>query len=295
MYGTIDNLAFRIPFTAILLILATIFYKWIRKQMKQYLTSEAIDAIIKSKDAEIEHLKSRLAHISKINHNYSHRIAALEAAEEITPDLAKAAQNLSKDFKNESMLSINTTPLPSTNVYEIDNILTYMSKKADADNIELNLKLNDSINYMLEHLISQKDLITLISNHIQNSIIAINWGTKESKRILVLLGLMDNCYEFSVNDTGIEFEIDTLITLGLKQTTTHKETGGSGIGLMTTFEILKECKASLIIEEYKPSNVGYTKAVIIKFDNKNEYIIKSYRADEIRLKDNENRLNVVSL
>ena len=55
-----------------------------------------------------------------------------------------------------------------------------------------------------------------------------------------------------------------------------------------TFETLKQCKASLIIEEYY--NQEYTKAVIIKFDNKNEYRIHSYRAEEIKNKIQDNRI-----
>ena len=65
-------------------------------------------------------------------------------------------------------------------------------------------------------------------------------------------------------------------------------TGGTGIGFMTTFETLKECKASLIIEEYNKQE--YTKAVIIKFDDKNEYRIHSYRVEEIKNKTQNNRI-----
>ena len=47
--------------------------------------------------------------------------------------------------------------------------------------------------------------------------------------------------------------------------------GDSGIGFMTSFEILKKTGASLIIEENKPSVNDYTKIIKIKFDGKNEY------------------------
>lgn len=57
---------------------------------------------------------------------------------------------------------------------------------------------------------------------------------------------------------------------------------------MTTFETLKECKASLEIEEF--NNKEYTKAVIIRFDDKNEYRIHSYRAEEIKNKIQDNRI-----
>ena len=66
---------------------------------------------------------------------------------------------------------------------------------------------------------------------------------------------------------------------------------GTGIGFMTTFETMKETKASLIIDEMREmSNTDYTKSVTIRFDGKNEYRIKSYRSDEIKKKMKDNRI-----
>ena len=39
-----------------------------------------------------------------------------------------------------------------------------------------------------------------------------------------MLGTKENCYELSIYDSGIEFEIETLKKLGLERATTHKET-----------------------------------------------------------------------
>lgn len=70
-------------------------------------------------------------------------------------------------------------------------------------------------------------------------------------------------------DTGVEFEIETLLKLGLEPVTTHKNTGGTGIGFISTFETINKCKASLIIQERNRKNTNdYTKAVIIRFDGK---------------------------
>lgn len=65
---------------------------------------------------------------------------------------------------------------------------------------------------------------------------------------------------------------------------------------MTTFETLKECKASLIIEErHEIKDNDYTKAIIIRFDGKNEYKIRSYRADKIKEKNEDNRIIIEDL
>ena len=60
---------------------------------------------------------------------------------------------------------------------------------------------------------------------------------------------------------------------------------------MTTFETLSKTKGSLIIEEkYSMNNVDYTKVIKIRFDNKNEYRINSYRAEEIRKQNKDERI-----
>ena len=64
---------------------------------------------------------------------------------------------------------------------------------------------------------------------------------------------------------------------------------------MTTFETLKECKGSLIIEEYNPETTSYTKSVTIKFDGKNKYKICSYRAEKIKEQTTKRRIIIQKL
>ena len=164
-----------------------------------------------------------------------------------------------------------------------------MYKEATKNEINFELKVNGSINYMVEKIIPQNMLETLIGDHIKDAIIAINSSDNSYKEILTIIGIVDDCYEVCIYDSGIEFEIDTLLKLGRKRITTHKETGGTGIGFMTTFETLDKTKASLIIEEKHVMNdTDFTKAVRIRFDGKNEYRIISYRKNEIEkiMKDN---------
>ena len=92
------------------------------------------------------------------------------------------------------------------------------------------------------------------------------------------LGKIEENYGLAIYDTGIEFENETLENLGKKPSTTHAEEGGTGMGFMNTFDTINKYKASLIINEIgKESETNYTKAIIIKFDQKNEFKIDSYR------------------
>jgi len=124
-------------------------------------------------------------------------------------------------------------------------------------------------------------LETLIADHVKNARIAINAGTDTKRKIFVELGLIGGCYGLCVHDTGVEFKIDTLASLGIRPTTTHAEAGGSGIGFMTTFEMLRKYNASLVIEE---SDSGYfTKRIFVHFDGKNQYIIRTgYRYEKLK-------------
>ena len=69
--------------------------------------------------------------------------------------------------------------------------------------------------------------------------------------------------------------------------TTYTDTGGSGIGIMTTFETMKECGASLIINEKPPNEFDYTKSVSVRFDGENRYVIETYRYDDIFRNDEQ--------
>ena len=294
--GSVDSDSVTPYLVITLLVLGIVIYKWIRKQMKINQMIKMTDTSMSSLENQLKEEKDKVSHYKRINHNYSNRIAAMElaieSANELTPDLKKAIKTLAIDFRKDNMPSINIVSLPTTGVSGIDSTFAYMLSEAEKDKIEFNLTLNDSlcISYMVKNTISEGELITIINNHIRNSIIAINKNNKNNKRILCILGLMDDCYGFSVSDTGIEFEINTLLNLGLEEVTTHENQGGSGIGLMTTFEIARKYNSSLIIEENVPSDIGYTKTVEIHFDGKNEYKIRSYRADEIQARSKDNRI-----
>lgn len=294
---------------AILILGGILMIYWIKKSITKYYkekmkerTVEIQQEQIKQQDEKIKNLQTELADVLQINHKYSHRISAMEKAviklgtklqanEEFAEeygDILSSIKKLSKEYKEEVASVIKETKLPKTNIFSTDNLLEYMKQEAEKDKISFELKIDFDINEILETKIPQNKLETILADHIRDAIIAINCSENKERKIKVVLDKEDNNYQIKFYDTGREFEIETLSKLGLKRTTTHKATGGSGIGFMTTFETLKQCKASLIIEEY--SNQEYTKAVIIKFDDKNEYRIHSYRAEEIKNKIQDNRI-----
>lgn len=297
----------------ILIIGGILMFDWIKKSITKYYkekmkerTVEIQQEQIKEKDETIKNLKTELETVLQINHKYSQRISAMEkAVSKLAPtlqtneefaeeygDILSYINELSKEYKEEVALTIKENKLPKTNVFSIDNLLEYMKQEAEKEKIDFDLELKFNINEIIENKIAKNKLETILTDHIRDAIIAIKSSENKNRKIKVIFNKEEN-YQIEFYDTGIEFEIDTLLKLGLERTTTHKATGGTGIGFITTFETLKECKASLIIKEF--NNKQYTKAIIIKFDNKNEYKIHSYRAEEIKNKTKNNRIKIYKI
>lgn len=274
----------------------TMYYK--QKLLKE--TMKDYERELVEKDQEIERLKNEKFNISKITHEFYNRQKALEmsvkdsltnmeTAEEL--GAIDRIQDLTKEYsqKLEAIKSLPTLPL--TEIPEIDDMFKYMQTECDKNKIEFKLKIVGDMFYLVNHIIPKNKLATMIGDHIRDAIIAINSSEITNREIFVILGIKDRKYELCIYDTGIEFEIDTLLKLGLEQVTTHKDTGGSGIGFLTTFETLNETKASLIIKELSSLEGNhYTKAVIIRFDNKHQYKIYSYRAKEIKEKNQDRKI-----
>ena len=290
------------------IVLGIIMFIMIQKTLNLYYKQKLLiktlkenEATIKNKEDEINKLSKERYKISKLNHEFYNRQKALELKVqefvnntklEIGQELSviESINKLSNEYSEKLEQIKNLDKLPSTDIEEIDDMFKYMQSECSKNGIIFNLQVTDNIHYMINNIIEQDKLVTLIGDHIRDAIIAVSNSENKFKSIIAILGKKDNCYEFCVYDTGIEFEIDTLLKLGIEPATTHKDTGGTGIGFMTTFETMKETKASLIISENKPADDDYTKSVAIRFDNKNEYRICSYRANQIKEKDINNRI-----
>lgn len=230
---------------------AICLFIWIKKKItiyyKQKLKEQTVADLqneIKEKDNKINEILEENKAIATINHKYSSRIKALEEfSSKIVskPELVEKMKTefgedytafsaqikrISQEYSNEMKTKVTKeNAIPKTGIFGIDTLLEHMSTEATKSNISLDVKINASIKYMVEDIISESALETLLGDHIKDAIIAINCSNNTNRRILVVISIVDKCYEINFYDTGIEFEIDTLIKLGKEQITTHKETG----------------------------------------------------------------------
>jgi len=190
-------------------------------------------------------------------------IAIRSELEEIMQERKGMLLQMQRDYKS----------LPSTKLERIDNILNYMLLRAGENDIEFDFVLAGNVGDIAERGISKEKLETLLADLIENAIIATSHSTY--RRILVTMGIVDDCLEITIQDSGIPFEAETLSNLGIKKYTTHADTGGSGIGYITIFEILKDASASLEISEHALSQYSFTKSVKVRFDGKATFSVGS--------------------
>lgn len=279
-------------------------FLWIRKSITEHYrkklqakADEHYQNTLSEKEKQIEQLNNSNAFLSKIVHRDNHIMSSLQYTinqykdcdnlverEKLLNEILTLAQERSDLIIKEQN---NTKALPTTGISVIDGALSNMYIKASAHNIDFNLIINQDIHYLVNNLITQTDLETLLCDHIKDAIIAINSSADIKGKILVTITMNDDIYEISIKDNGVDFEVDTLAKLGLERVTTHKDSGGSGIGFMTTFETIKKSKASIIITEYK-TKTPFSKSITFRFDGLSTFIINSYRGNLLKQSINRN-------
>lgn len=284
-----------IPFIFILISGMIVLFWWQKNLNKKYVDKvkaqelHALQDAVYKKDAEIDSLRQHNAELSKIIHRDNKIIPALEyavrqyllTAESETDQAGRISKGnmLLSQIDSISMertgiiasYEANNKRLRSTGVPSIDSLLAYMLQKAKEQQIEFNVLLSGSVKYLIENIVTEQDVNTLLADLIDNAIIATRTGV--TKNILAHLGIADNCYFISIYDNGTPFSAETIKNIGLKRTTTHAGEGGSGIGLMTAYEIMVKYKASFVIEELE-DNVLYTKQVSVCFDHLDQLRVK---------------------
>lgn len=228
----------------------------------------------------IEESKKRHTIIHKqksIEYKLEEMLTKTEMSTEEVAEVRERLEKLNKEVYTEK----EVMELDKTGINSIDDMLKYMQSECVKNKIDFTLQIKGNIHYMVHNLVKEEELETLLADHIKDAIIAINHTDNANRSILVRLGNIDDIYSLYIYDSGVEFKPEVLESLGKKPCTTYASEGGTGMGFMNTFDTVRKHKASLIIEEIgKPVKDNYTKVIIIKFDKKNEFRVKSYHEIE---------------
>ena len=273
-------------------------YLWIRRSITahyrermQLKSEEHYQEVLREKDKEIEKLNQSNAYLAKIVHRDNHLMSNVNTSidmyfnsndETYKETLLRDLQTLAKE-RNEviNKEQLKSKLLPSTGNLLIDGAINDLYIKAAAHGIDFNLTVTSTVDEIIGKYISQTDLQTLLCDHIKDAIIAVDSYGESGGKILVNLSKQNDNYCIDIYDSGVAFEPDTLSKLGTERVTTHEDSGGSGIGFMTTFETIKKAYASLIITEFEHRS-PFSKSVSFRFDGESAFIINSYRKDELQ-------------
>lgn len=280
-------------------ILGFILFIWWRKQLTISYLNRAHQNEISRLEEELEKVKKDNEHLGKLIHKDNKLIPAMEMAvksllsepyvadnEDIyhkASDLLTNLNQLTKERVGILNASHRKSSLPVTGLVRLDSVISYMYEKALSKNIKLDASIDIDVQEMVNKSISEDVLVTLIADLTENAIIATK--NTDTKNILLTLGIENKNYCVSIFDSGIPFEPYTIENAGIKKASTHLDDGGSGIGLMTTFALLKECRASFIIDE-TTGNEHYTKKISIMFDCMNEFRVNSQREEVLAISHN---------
>lgn len=176
-------------------------------------------------------------------------------------------------------LSISELYHSSTGIAALDALISYMGKRAKLADIKFTANISETINLSaVSSRMLTEDMVHLLADLIENAIIATSDCIIRS--IQLRIDQYNKAMRIEISDTGIPFEISSLLDFGLEPCTTHSDTGGTGIGLMDIWKIKEKYRASLYVIEYNEPG-SFTKKLIILLDNKNQYLISSWRAKEI--------------
>lgn len=287
----------RTPFLTISVLIlplfGTLLFQWWRRQIRNTYMRKLHQRELEDLQIEIDNLKKDNEQLAKIIHKDNKLIPAMEMAvrnflEASATEREKTGRQLLADLEAlaKERTGIVTSyekaniKLPVTGLMRIDNMMEYLLQKATSHEINFHFIKDADIIYMREKIIIESDLSTLIADLVENAIIATKG--QETRNILLQINIEDGNYCIHVYDSGIPFEASTISKLGKVKSTTHANDGGSGIGMMQTFDFLRKYEASFILDE-TIANGLYAKKLSFIFDSRHEAHIKSMRTEVLEL------------
>ena len=172
--------------------------------------------------------------------------------------------------------------LPQTGVSGVDAMIRHMASRAYAQCINFEFICAASVKHLVHEHISAGDLSKIIGDLIENAIIAEK--DSEIKEILLSIRIHDAHYVLDIADTGSAFAPAVIEKLGTEPITTHGNTGGSGLGLLSILEITGRSHASFLLDD-SLKEPPFSKRLSICFDGLGQIRIKTERSELLRVKD----------
>lgn len=296
--GLGNHAAIVIPVIICLLLMCglVLFYWWKNRITQDYLTQLSqrekhdLQAEIDTLHKELTSLQEDHDRLSRVVHKDNKLVPAMELA--VSQLLYSIAQDDNQHIRMEEAQSIlkqlkalsaeragivknyeeTNSKLPTLGLSSLDALFHFMVQKASAAGILFDFTLDDGIDQLITENISESDASTLLADLIENALIAAN-HSEHKKAVQVKLGVDTGIFYISVSDSGPPFPPEVLERWGIEQITTHADTGGSGIGMMSIHELCQKYSASFEIEQIQDTS-PYCKCVSIRFDEHGSFQVR---------------------
>lgn len=295
-----DSLIYLFPFLLIFLLAIFIYMSWKNNITKTYLERlkekdiAELNATLSEKERYIKKLEEENKELSKIIHSDNKLIPAMllsvkefiKDSSSLVPASSKTGARLLSDLEQLSLhrkdilrtQDNRCRSIPETGCSSVDSILKYMQQKAYEMHVNFDIAFSCNLKALINETISESDLNTLLADLLENALIATKYGDR--RHVLLSVDMIEDFYSINVFDSGVPFPKEVLVSLGLKNYTTHKAEGGSGIGLVTSYELLQKYNASLAIEEFTQDSGLYTKKLSVVFNQQSQYTLFTCRNKE---------------
>ena len=160
----------------------------------------------------------------------------------------------------------------------LDNVLNEMELQSLRDNISFSVHFGTSLEQFIPNTIAEIDVMHTVDDLLKN---AFKSTLKQDTRMVQLqFYKLGKHFVIEVADSGIPFELESLVNMGLEKRTTYED--GSGIGLIEIWDIKEKYGATYHLEEY-PVAAPFTKRISIILDKKNRYSVRTNRKAELLL------------
>lgn len=288
--GLNDHTPIVIPVIMCLLFMCglALFYWWKNCITRDYLTQlnqrekQDLQKEIDKLHRELTALQVDHDRLSRVVHKDNKLIPAMELAvsqflysvaqEERQPSQTQQAQQLLEQLKTLSKeragIIVNyeeaNQTLPSLGLGSLDALFRFMMQKANMSGISFDLLPENGISQILTQTISESDASTLLADLVENALIATSHSEQE-KAVRVKLGVDTDILYISVYDSAPPFPPEVLDRWGVERITTHADDGGSGVGMMTIYELCQKYRASFEIKQTQTIS-PYRKCITIRFD-----------------------------
>ncbi len=252
---------------------------------------EVLEYSAREYNAERERLAEQNRELAKIIHRDNKLLPAMELSVrsllERYPDDKQAKellQGLNKLFTEranavESFRS-EATILQTSGDVTIDSVLGFLNAKAADYKVEFTAEAEEgAVEFFREQFKELTDFNAILCDLGENALIAAKHV--ENGKVKAVLDYAGGIATLKLYDNGALFDEKVIAEMGRTEITTHKNDGGSGIGLVTAFKILKKYSASICIDEVLAEDAckadGYAKCIVIRADGNGLRVIKTGR------------------